>query len=164
MAKRLYLHELHLIGDMVGILTCLFPFIKNKTGTEIAVVYRELNIFSRKEIPKSHYDSSNIELCQCTKTSEATCKNITVSPVVENSKTKTQRDLCDRLVIATDSIKQDGNAANEGRFQLNSNSTSERFLDCPSKSKQPNSKLENVKRFKRSRKTILEPRSHSFQD
>ena len=55
--------ELHLTDDTMGILTCLFLFIKNKTDTEIAVVYREINIFSRKEIPQCQYDSSDIELC-----------------------------------------------------------------------------------------------------
>ena len=88
----------------MGILVCLFPFTKNKTDTEIAMVYRELNISSRKKIPQMQYYSSDIELCQRTKTSEATCCNITVSHVVEKSETKTQSDMCDRLVVETDSM------------------------------------------------------------
>ena len=86
---------------------------------------------------------------------------ISVSPVVENSEAKTQSDTCDRLVIANGSINQDGDAANEDRFQLNLNKTSEKYLDSPSQGKQPNSKPENVKRFKRSRKTIF--RAHKPQ-
>ena len=131
----------------MGVLTYLFPFIKNKTVAEIAMVQRELNIFSRK-ISQSQYNSSDTELCQSTKTSEATCHNITVSPVMENSETLAKSAICDRLVIANDSINQDGDEANEHRFQLNSNRTSVKYLDCPNKSKQPNSKPENVKRLK----------------
>ena len=81
---------------------------------------------------------------------------------MENSETKTQSYTCDRLVIATDSINQDADAANEDRFQLNSNRTSEKYLGCPSKSKEPNSNPENVKIFKRSRKTILRAQKPQF--
>ena len=93
-----------------GILLCLLPFIKNNT---------ELNVSSRKEISQIQYDSPYIEPCQSTKTSKATGQDITVSDVVENSKTKTQIVTCDRLIITTDSIDQDEDAANDDRFQLN---------------------------------------------
>ena len=45
---------------------------------------------------------------------------------MESSKTKTPNDTCDRLVIATDSIYQDRDAVIEDRFQLSSNTTSEK--------------------------------------
>ena len=83
----------------MGILT--FSFNKNKTDTELAMVYRELNISSRKEISQSQCDSPDIELCQSTKTSKATCHNIVVCPVVENSEIKTPSDTCDRLITAS---------------------------------------------------------------
>ena len=73
---------------------------------------------------------------------------------MENSETKTQSDTCDRLFIVTDSINQDGDTANEDRFQLNSNRISEKYPDSPSRVKQPYSKPENIKRFKRPRKSI----------
>ena len=102
-----------------GILLCLLLFIKNKTDTELEMVCRELNISSRKETSQNQYDSPDTQLCQSTKPSKATCHNITVSPVVENSETMTQSATCDRLIIATDFINQDGDAANDDRSQLN---------------------------------------------
>ena len=125
------------------------------------MVCRELNIFSRKEISQSQYDSPDSQLCQSTKTSKATCHNISF-PAVENSETKTHSDKCDRLIIVSDSINQDGDAANNFRFQLNPNKTSKKYLDCPCKSKQPSSKPENVKRLKRSRETIFRAQNPHF--
>ena len=123
MAKLTTLNELHLTDETRGIPTCIFPFIKNKTDNELAMVYRELSI-SREDISQSQHDSPDIELCQRTKTSKASCHNITVYPEVENSETKTQSDTCDRLIIATDSINQDGDVGNDDRFHLNPNRTS----------------------------------------
>ena len=72
-----------------------------------------------------------------------------VSPVVENSDTKTLNDTCDEPVITTDTINHDGDVANEARPQLNSNTTSEQYLDFSSKSTQPNSRSDNAKRSKK---------------
>ena len=118
----------------------------------------KLNISSRKEISQSQYDSPDTQLCQGIKPSEETPGNSTVSPVVASSDTKTLNDMFNKPVITTDTINQDGNIANEARPRLNSNTTSEQYIDFSSKSTQPNSKSDNTKRSKR---VLPEPRSLS---
>ena len=51
----------------MGILTCIFPFIKNKTDTETAMEYWELNISSWKEIQHSQYDSQTLNFVRVPK-------------------------------------------------------------------------------------------------
>ena len=96
-----------------GILLCLVPFIKNKTDTELEMVCREVNISSRREISQSQYDRPDTQLSQGIKLSEETHVNSTVSPVIENSETKTLNDICDMSVITTHTINQDGDVAND---------------------------------------------------
>ena len=62
-------------------------------------IYQELQFTYRKKNPQRHCDGSNTELSQGTKPSEQTPGNSTASPVVENSKTKTFNDTCDKPVI-----------------------------------------------------------------
>ena len=83
--------------------------------------------------------------------------NRTVSPVVENSNTKTLNDTCNKPVITTDTINWDGNAANEARHQLKSNMTLGQYLDFSSKSTQPNSRSDNTKRSKKSTSRAQKP-------
>ena len=75
-----------------GILQCLLPFNK-KTATELVIVYRELIASYRKEISQSQYNSSDTQLSQGIKPSEETPESSTVSPVIENNRTKTLSDM-----------------------------------------------------------------------
>ena len=121
------------------------------------MVCREVNISSRKEISKSHYDSSDTQLSQDTKPSEETHVNSTVSPVIENSEFKTFNDICDKPVITIDTINQDGNVGNEARPQLYSNMTSGWYLDFSSKSTYTNSRSDNIKRSKNNTSKAQKP-------
>ena len=132
-----------------GILLCLVPFIKNKTDTELEMVCREVNISSWTEISQIQYDSPDTQLSQGTKPSEETHVNSTVSPVIENSESKTFNDICDKPVITTNTINQDGNVANEARPQLYSNMTTGQYHDFSSKSTHTHSSSNNAKRKKR---------------
>ena len=76
-------------------------------------IYWELRFTYREKNPQRHCDSSNIELSQGTKPSEQTPGSITVSPVVENRETNALSDTCDKLVIISDTINQDGDVAND---------------------------------------------------
>ena len=80
-------------------------------------IYWELWFTNREKSPQRHCDCSNIELSQGTKPSELTHGNSTVYPVVENSETKTLNDTCDKLVITSDTINQDGHVANDVAYR-----------------------------------------------
>ena len=98
--------------DMTPIVTDLLSLTRNKTDAEGEKIYWELWFTHSEKNPQRYCGSSNIELSQGTKPSEQTPGSITVSPVVENRDTNTLNDTCDKPVIISDTINQDGDVAN----------------------------------------------------
>ena len=103
--------------DVTPIVTDLLSLTRNKTDFERENIYWELWFTYREKNPQRHCDSSNIELCQDTKPSEQTPGNSTVYPVIENSETKTLNDTCDKPVITSNTINQDGHVANDAAYR-----------------------------------------------
>ena len=106
------------LADMTPVVTDLLLSLRNKTDAEREKIYWELWFTYREKNPQRHCDSSNIELSQGTYSSEHTPVNCTVSPVVENSEIKTLNDTCDKPVITSDTVNQDGNVANDVVYRV----------------------------------------------
>ena len=105
------------LADMARIVTDVISLTENMTKFEQEKIYWDSWFTYRERNPQRQCDSSNIEIHQGAKPSEQTPGNCTALPIVENNETKTLNDTCDKPVITSDTLNQDGDVANDVAYR-----------------------------------------------